>query len=65
MYIRIKNESISVKISKLDMKINQKLKDIILHKNKFLDLDSKFGNEITKAIDESRRACCRTNFFST
>ena len=47
------------------MKINQKLKDIILHKNKFLDLDSKFGNEITKAIDESRRACCRTNFFST
>jgi hypothetical protein len=63
--IRIKNELIFLKISKLDMKINQKLKDIILHKNKFLDLDSKFGNEITKAIDESRRAFCRTNFFST
>ena len=63
--IRIKNEEIFSKLAHLDIKINLKLKDIILHKNKFLDLDSTFSDEMEKAINESKRICCRTNFFST
>ena len=63
--IRIKNEEIFSKLAHLDIKINLKLKDIILHKNKFLDLDSTFSDEMEKAINESKRICCRTKFFST
>jgi hypothetical protein len=63
--IRVKNENIFLILGELDKLINLKLKAIILHKNKFLDLDEKFSDEMDEAIKQSKRACCRTNFFST
>ena len=65
--IDLKNSRVEdkIKLSELDKLINLKLKAIILHKNKFLDLDSKFSDEMEEAIKQSKRACCRTNFFST
>jgi hypothetical protein len=63
--IKVKNENIFLILGELDKLINLKLKAIILHKNKFLDLDSKFSDEMEEAIKQSKSACCRTNFFST
>jgi len=63
--MRNKNEEIILKLSKLEIKINEKLKEIILHKNKFLDLDSKFGDEIDTAIKQSKENWCNGSFFST
>ena len=61
----IQNNDTFEKICNIEKRINRKLNEIILHKNKFLDLDDMFCTEMKKASDKNNRAFCRTRFFNT
>jgi len=60
-----KIQQVQDKIIYMDLLVNEKLNNLIMHKNKFLEIDKKFNEEIEKVIKKKRETCCRTNFFNT